>query len=158
MSEQKPKAKTKAQLMAEKMAAKRVGEAAFEAGKKPVVESTEPPVEETPVENVPEEKKEEIPAVATEPAQNEAQAEAKGKDPSKKKKPGKAVSEPSEGNKEKAPIFNFDDITAAIRPEKKTYTLYLSNSVMEEIEKRAKKAGLKPSPYLDELLKRVFGL
>lgn len=48
-------AKTKAELMAEKMQAQRVGKAAFEAGKKPAIETSTPapaPVPEAPAEDL----------------------------------------------------------------------------------------------------------
>lgn len=143
-------AKTKAELMAEKMAAKRVGEAAFETGKKPVAETEIPPVTE---------KVEEETAIpATEPAQFEAQDVKEGKDPSKKESAPEAVSEPSGEVEQNAVAFNLDDIGASARPEKKTYSVYLSTAVMSEVEKRAKKAKMKSSAYIDELLKRVLGL
>lgn len=52
----------------------------------------------------------------------------------------------------------LDDIGKAKRPEKATYSLYLSTDVKQELDKRAGQAGMAAGAYLDELLKRVFGI
>lgn len=59
---------------------------------------------------------------------------------------------------EDAVFIPLDEIGLNQKPKKKTTSVYLSEDVLDELEKRAKKAKLKPSPYLDELLRRVFGL
>lgn len=135
---------SKAEMLEKMTKEMKAGKSAFEIGKKPVAEIG--------AAQEPAPAKKETPVPATEPAQFEEIVEDKGKDLSENKTPEKAVSEPS------GTVFNFDDIGAAARPEKKTYSVYLSTSVMAEIEKRAKKAKLKSSAYLDELLKRVLGL
>lgn len=52
----------------------------------------------------------------------------------------------------------LDDIGANKKPKKRSSTLYLSESVLDELRKRSKKAGLSSSEYLDEVLRRAFGI
>lgn len=44
------------------------------------------------------------------------------------------------------------------KPKRKTFSLYLSVNVMNEIEKQSKKADMSASEYLDEILKDIFNL
>ena len=55
-------------------------------------------------------------------------------------------------------LIPLDDIGANKKPKKRSSTLYLSESVLDELRKRSKKAGLSSSEYLDEVLKREFSL
>lgn len=57
-----------------------------------------------------------------------------------------------------AVFLPLDDIGANKKPKKRSSTLYLSESVLDELRKRGKKVGLSSSEYLDELLKRAFGI
>ncbi len=56
-------------------------------------------------------------------------------------------------------IISLDDIGMDGKDTKSSYSLYLTDSVMREAEKRSKKAKMRGvSPYIDEVLKRAFGL
>ena len=54
--------------------------------------------------------------------------------------------------------FSLDSIALVKKDEKNTHSVYLSDSNWNELENRAKKAKMSPSAYLDEILKKVFGL
>ena len=143
-------AKSKAELLAEKMERERVARAAFEAGQKPILEavSTEQGAGETQQQPAKETPAPEVPKVEKAPA-----APAK-----EKAKPSEKPFEKSEEDQQKS-FFDLDEIGNFRRPEKKTYSIYLSVDTMNEVEKRARKARMgSSSAYLDELLKRVLGL
>ena len=127
-------AKTKAELMAEKMAEKRVAQEAFEAGKTPVVEITEQETTQKPEKTAQEPQKEVKPTANT----------------PKPKKPVQANSEHSAG------ILQM--IAKKPKKEKKSsFSLYLSETNMEKLEEAVKKTGMRSkSEFIDQLLTEIF--
>lgn len=153
-------AKTKAQLMAEKMAAQRIAQKAFEAGAKPIV-VTDPPKEEPAAEEATETTPEVTEAEkevqkATEPAQNATKEEKATKDTPKPKKPATAKKAAKEDKPDAAPVKLLDKIAKKKREEKKSNAYYLSVKNMEELAKRAEKADMSASELLDSILTAVF--
>lgn len=140
MAENKPK--SKAELMAEKMAKQRVGEKAFEAGKKPIVE-TNPPIEtaqeaEISAQEPPKEEK----AITTPPEEEKAVVAAESDEASIADAYEKELKKQNKKDSNKVHM-----------------SLTLSPEVKAELQKRAKRAGKTASAYLDGLLKeKVFKL
>ena len=117
-------AKSKAELMAEKMERERVGQAAFEAGMKPAVETTLAPETKQPV--------------IVEKAEEKAPTE-----------PSKAEQEPKETKTEKNDILAG---LKKKKIEKKAYGYYLSVANGEKLIKAAKAQKVSASELLDHIL------
>lgn len=159
------KPKSKAELMAEKMRQKQVGKAAFEAGKKPIIE-IDPPV------NAPETPQE---APEVEEVSPDVQAPDLGKEAAElaAKEVRGEVLEASENNADREPVeevakkpsaLSIDAIDEEIKKASKkkqvkvNTSFTLSPDVINEITRRSKRAGKTKASYLDDLLKRVFEL
>lgn len=50
----------------------------------------------------------------------------------------------------------LDEITGDKKPLKKSATLYLSQDNLSELKKRAKKAGISSSEFMDKLMTKLF--
>jgi len=161
------KPKTKAELMAEKMRKQQVGKTAFDAGKKPIVE-TDPAVNapETPqdaqkVEEgsqaVQEEKTAQEPqSVAEEPkktASTKKPAQKKTKPKQEKAAPAETEEKPQAASKGSSWL---DNIGKNEKVEKKNYTLYFSVKNGEMLEKVAAQKGMSKGGCLDDILTQVF--
>ena len=136
--------KTKAQELAEKMEAQRVGRAAFEAGKRPVTNVEDPA---------------DVPQEAAEPVQEPQEAQPVDVSPSDAEKPSESQETAEKAEPEQEIISAFlREIEAEKREERETYSVHTTVAVKKELDKRAKKAGMSRGAYLDKLLKRAFGL
>lgn len=160
-------AKSKAELMAEKMKAQEVGKAAFEAGRKPVVEvnspatSTEPAqdatnavevTQDTPEANEPQKEAQE----AEKTAKTASKASKRGKGTQKQKKPATGQKTAND-TKEESPVRLIDTLPKRQRVEKKTNAYYLSVANIEKLQKAADDGGFRSaSDLLDNILTAVF--
>ena len=171
------KAKTKAELLAERMQQQRVGKTAFDAGKTPAVE-TNPPA---PVEVAPQEaqetaqeqpKAEEVSKdtpVEKEPAKSESAAKEPPKKTTKAAKSTKPAKETVKPQKEAEPEKKAEDAAEPVAParvldrikkrkriEKKTNDYYQSVANIEKLAAAAEAADMSPSTFLDDILTAVF--
>lgn len=145
--------KTRAQELAEKMEAQRVGRAAFEAGKRPVNNTENAADLQQNVENAADLQQEpqevEQDGIST-PEDEKAAVEqetAKNEEPEQ-------VTEAQEQDI----ISTFLDIEPEKREERETYSVHTTVAVRKELDKRAKQAKMSRGAYLDKLLKRAFGI
>lgn len=145
------KAKTKAELLAEKMEQKRVAQTAFDAGAKPIINTT---------------------PQGLETAQDATKHEEVSKDTPEQEKPTSAVQEAPKPTKQAKPKKNaqgetkkaekettkrlLDTIPKRKRVEKKTNAYYLSIANIEKLDKAAEKAGTSASDLLDNILTAVL--
>lgn len=165
MSETK-KAKTKAELLAEKMEQKRVAQTAFEAGAKPIVDTNPPEIEPEPAQDAP--KAEEVTKDTTETkeppktaqgAQNEGQTARNGTKATKdtpKAKNATTAKKTAPDAKSDAPARLLDTLPKKKRIEKKTNAYYISVANIERLDKAAAEAGTSASDLLDNILTAVL--
>ena len=127
-------AKTKAELLAEKMAKNRVGQSAFEAGKEPAVETQLPEQPENHTETAQETKKEVKPTANT----------------SKPKKPVQANSEPS--------TDMLDKIIGKKKKKAKKITIssYGDEALIKKLDEVAAERGISRSEFINRLLTEVL--
>ena len=147
-------AKTKAELLAEKMKQQRVGAAAFEKGKAPIVE-TNPPAEEIEKTDAEMKVEEKTTQNATETAQNETKGQGKGKSTPKQKKPSEGKKTATE-TKDDSPVKLLDKIPKKKKIAKKTNAYYISVANIEKLDAAAADAGTSASDLLDNILTAVF--
>lgn len=154
-------AKSKAELMAEK--AQGVGKAAFEAGRKPVVEVNPPAVSTETAQDA----TNAVEVTQDTPEANEAQEAEKtaktapkvskrGKGTQKQKKPATGQKTANDA-KEESPVRLIDTLPKRQRVEKKTNAYYLSVANIEKLQKAADDGGFRSaSDLLDNILTAVF--
>lgn len=126
-------AKTKAELMAEKMAAQRVAQEAFEAGKTPAVEISEQEPVEKPTEP-PQEPRKEVKATPNTP---------------KAKKPVQAENEPS--------VSMVDKIVGKRKKSKKiTFSTYGDEELVKILDEDAADRGVSRSYLVNQILNEIY--
>ena len=150
--EVKAKAKTKKELLAEKMRQQRVGHTAFDAGKTAAID-TEPSLPAQ--EPVKEEEPEKEVSLESKSVQPKPKSAKENKSTTKTKKTAPEKKETTEAPAE-TPARVLDRIRTRERIEKKTNAYYLSVENIEKLEKAAEAAGMKPSPFLDDILTAIF--
>lgn len=166
-TEPKAKAKTKTQLLAEKMEKQRVAQTAFDAGAKPIIETNPPEIEPETTQDAPNaveapkdtsEVKEPSKGAqgATETTQTAPKQKKTAKDTPKQKKAATAKKTASDA-KESTPARLLDTLPKRKRIEKKTNAYYLSVANIEKLEKTAVDGGFKSaSDLLDSILTAVL--
>ncbi len=148
-------AMSKEALLKAKMEKQKVGESAFEAGKKPIIDTT-PPAETTPQPDTEKEKTSvETPEKSTEPVQDTPKKEKTAKDTPKAKKAATGA--------QSAPKSLADEYEASLKREEKEankvkISVTISPDIKEELQKRADKNNKTVSKYLDGLLRGALGL
>ena len=126
-------AKTKAELMAERMAEKRLAQEAFEAGKTPAVEIETQESAQKPTEPTQEPRKEVKPTANT----------------SKPKKPVQAENEPS--------VSMVDKIIGKRRKSKKiTFSTYGDEELVKILDEDAAERGVSRSYLVNQILNEIY--